>query len=194
MNIVIDHFKGLARFSGREGRKSFWIWAALNLGLSMVMAAAVMVPMVIDMFTRIERFADEHPELVTRTYGPGSYSVQVKGHHPELMPDFSAVMTGFGLSVSLTVALLAAAVVRRLHDTGRTGAWGLLPLPFLAAGLVLMPGLFKSFEGAGEPDLGMFFLLFVNNLVYLASLGVLIALLAGKGTAGDNRFGPPPPA
>jgi len=192
MQLVSGHLKGLLSFSGREGRKPFWIWAALNLVLSMAMMAAVMVPTMIDMFSRIERFADEHPEQVTRTYGPGSYSIRIEGDHPELMPDFSGMIGWIGLGTMLSVILLAAAVVRRLHDSGRSGVWGLLPLPFLTAGMVMMPRLFDQFAAGPEPDLGIFFAVFLNNLAYLAALGVLIVLLALRGTPGENRFGPPP--
>ena len=51
-----------------------------------------------------------------------------------------------------------------------------------------MPRLFHM----ADPDLGLFALLFANNLIYIASLVLLVVLLTGRGTAGDNRFGPPP--
>lgn len=38
----------------------------------------------------------------------------------------------------------------------------------------------------------LFGLLFLNNLFYLGALGVLILLLAGAGSKGDNRYGSPP--
>jgi uncharacterized membrane protein YhaH (DUF805 family) len=99
------------------------------------------------------------------------------------------------ITVAATVVLLAAAVARRLHDRNRRGYWGLLPLPFLAAGLALMPGIFERAAAGREiPDPRLFLALVLNNLVYLAALGFLIVLLAGPGTTGPNRFGPPPPA
>ena len=38
----------------------------------------------------------------------------------------------------------------------------------------------------------LFFLLFLNNLLYLVALASLIVLLVLGGTAGPNRFGPEP--
>ncbi|MFM5950063.1 MAG: DUF805 domain-containing protein [Novosphingobium sp.] len=188
-----QHLGGLLNFSGREAPKPFWLWAAFNLALQFAATFAVIMPMMFGMFQAIERFADAHPDQVTRTYGPGSYSVQVHGYHPELIPDFSGLFLRLGAMLLVNILLLAAAIVRRLHDCDRTGAWGLLPLPFLATGFVMMPRMFDEISsGRGEPDISQFLLLFFNNLIYLAALGVLIVLCARPGTPGKNRFGPPP--
>ncbi len=42
------------------------------------------------------------------------------------------------------------------------------------------------------PEMSAFLALVLNNLAYLGTLGLLIVLLAGPGTRGPNRFGPPP--
>jgi uncharacterized membrane protein YhaH (DUF805 family) len=191
IEFFAGHIRGLLGFSGREARQPFWLWVAFNMALQMLGAMALMVPMMFGMFSKLERFADAHPDQVTRTYGPGSYSVSVHGYHPELMPDFSGLIGWFGLGAAITVFLLAAAVVRRLHDCDRTGLWGLLPVPFLAAGLILMPGLFNAVAASDEPDMRLFFALSLNNLVYLAMLAVLVYRCAQPGTPGENRFGPP---
>jgi len=189
---LVDHLRGLTRFSGREAPKPFWTWVAINIGLQMVAAMMIIGPMITDAIMRVESFADAHPNQVIRSYGPGSYSVQVHGYHPELIPDFSGVSSAFGIAALVTVLLLAASVARRLHDTDRNGAWGLMPLPFLAIGLAVMPRLFASMGDGQDFNLNLFFGLFINNLVYLATLGVLILLCAKSGTPDENRFGPPP--
>jgi uncharacterized membrane protein YhaH (DUF805 family) len=187
-----EHFGGLLRFSGREARQPFWLWVAFNMALQMFVALVTMIPMMVSTFGNIERFANEHPDQVTRTYGPGSYSVQINGHHPELMPDFSGMFIWIGLGALLTVILLAAAVVRRLHDCNRRGAWALLPIPNLAIAMMVMPSLFGGFSEGKEPELSLFFLMFFNNLFYIVLLVVLAVLCAQPGTPGENRFGPPP--
>ena len=186
--LVGYHLKNLANFRGREERRQFWPWVGLVMVISMGGMASAIAPVIHDAFAKVRRFAIEHPDQVTATRGPGSYSVQVHGYHPELLPDLDALVGGAGVVVTGAVLLLAAAVVRRLHDCGRRGLWGALPLPFLASGLALMPRLFHM----ADPDLGLFALLFANNLIYIASLVLLVVLLTGRGTAGDNRFGPPP--
>lgn len=183
------HFRGLLDFSGRESRKPFWLWVAFCLSTQMVLLIACMMPMMVKAFMQIERFAAQHPEQVTRTYGPGSYSVEVHGYHPALFPDMSGFMVANSIGASLVVVLLAASVCRRLHDSNRTGAWGLLPLPFLMTALLLFPSLMPGATRGVAPDMGLFFASVANNFVYLAAIGVLVFKLVQPGTHGENRFG-----
>ena len=90
------------------------------------------------------------------------------------MPDMGGIMAGAGIVAAILVALLAAALTRRLHDRGRSGYWGLLPIPFIVFALIAMPHVFTQ-----TPNLVLFFLLFINNALYLASLITLIVMLAG---------------
>jgi uncharacterized membrane protein YhaH (DUF805 family) len=93
-----------------------------------------------------------------------------------------------GIVCAVAVLLLAAAVVRRLHDRDMSGLWGALPLPFLIAALAMMPGLFTRHS----LDIGLFTALTACSLLYNATLIALIFLLAGGGTAGHNRYGGEP--
>lgn len=191
MDNLKFHLRSLLVFSGREPRRLFWPWVAAVMVLNMATAMLAIVPIFVSFFASVSRFAREHPEQATVTSGPGSYSVQVHGNHPEFMPDFGGFMAVSAIAALVTVLLLAAAVARRLHDCNRSALLGLLPVPFLAVGMVIMPVVFGQALHGGEPDIGMFLLLFGNNLAYLTMLGVLIALTAGKSTTGENRFGPP---
>ncbi|WP_395333885.1 DUF805 domain-containing protein [Novosphingobium sp. BL-8H] len=182
------HLVRLAKFSGREGREKFWPWAGIVIGLIFLASFAAIGPMMARSMAKMQQFARDHPEQSTVSAGPGHYQISIQGHHPELMPDFSAVSGAMEAIVAVAVVLLAAAVTRRLHDTGRSGAWGLLPLPFLLIGFIQMPKLFAM----PEPDMRLFGLLFLNNLCYLGSLGVLVLLLARSGSKGESRYGPPP--
>jgi uncharacterized membrane protein YhaH (DUF805 family) len=92
---------------------------------------------------------------------------------------------------AIFVALIAGSAVRRLHDSGRSGWWILLPLPFLATAIWGMQQVRSSFRAGGDPD-SLFGLLMANNLVYLAVIGFLVFLLARPGSAGPNRFGADP--
>ena len=192
MELVKSHLAGLVRFSGREARQPFWLWAALVVGFNMAAMMLFMIPAMVGTFSRIEAFAAAHPDQVTRTVGPGSYSIQVEGHHPELMPDFTMIFGASLISAVLSIVLLAAAVTRRLHDSDRRGVWGMVPALFLIGGFVGMSYMFASFLGPDEPPMGLFVALLLNNVVYLVSLGVLEVLLALPGTPGENRFGPLP--
>jgi uncharacterized membrane protein YhaH (DUF805 family) len=189
MKSIKFHFGHLFSFAGRESRDVFWPYVAGVIVVSMAAMMAVMVPIMASTFSRMRQFAIEHPDQATITRGPASYSISIEGNHPELVPDFGGLIGGIAIATAIAVILLAAAVARRLHDRGRSGFWGLMPLPFLASGFLLMPRLFK----AAEPDFSLFGYLFLNNLIYLAALGTLVVLLAGAGEPRDNRYGPFPP-
>ncbi|MGH6745963.1 uncharacterized protein DUF805 [Novosphingobium sp. PhB57] len=182
------HLVRLAKFSGRETRAAFWPWAAVVVGLVLLGGVAAMTPQVLASMAKMRKFALEHPDQATITSGPGHYEISIEGHHPELMPDMGPFVLALEGTMAVLIVLIAAAAVRRLHDTGRSGAWALLPLPFLFFGFSRMPVLFA------DPvfDTRLFGLLFLNNLCYLAALGALILLLARSGKPGENRFGPEP--
>lgn len=188
--ILRYHLTGLHRFSGRDSVDRFWVWAGTVVFLMFIGFSLAVVPFMAGSFARMDRFARENPELATRTAGPGHYSVSIEGHHPELMPDFGPFI---GLTIALTIVamlLLGASLVRRLHDSGRSGRWALLPLPFLLGGMWGMKLLFGNM--AAEPDLRVFALLFLNNVIYLGTIALLMLFTMLRGTPGDNRYGPPP--
>lgn len=187
MRTITHNLTRLISFSGRQPPRIFWPYAGFVVGLSFVASFALVIPVMASTFERMQKFAEEHPDQATVTRGPGHYSIQIEGYHPELVPDFGTLIAGFGVIAAAAAVLLAAAVARRLHDRGRSGFWGAMPLPFLATGMTLLPGLFRL----DPPDFTLFGLLFLNNLVYLVSLAVLVVMLARRGDPEENRYGPP---
>lgn len=175
-------------FRGRQTRAQFWPYAAVITALALAIVFYIVMPEVASSFARVQRFAAEHPELATVTRGPTSYSISIEGHHPELMPNFSRVFLGIAAVAAVGVLLLGGAVVRRLHDSGKTGFWALAPLIFLLIGASAMPTLFAQ----ANPDLTLFFLLLINNGLYIASLAYLGLSLFSASTKGENRFGAQP--
>lgn len=182
------NLRNLLNFRGREPRGRFWPYAGLIIALTVVAAYVVMRPEFTASLARMQEFALAHPDQATIESSGSSHSISVRGFHPGLMPDIGAMLPGLGLVAVVAVPLLAASVARRLHDRGRTGWWGLLPLPFLAAGFLMTRSLFTL--SAFEPML--FVALLANNLIYLGSGLFLIVQLAGERQAGDNRYGADP--
>ncbi len=182
----------LLNFKGRATRSQFWPYVAFVFFLSFAGMGAIMLPEMAASMEQMQQFSKDHPEQATVRQGPGHYSITIHGYHPELMPDFNRVVSLTFIGVAAIILLLAAAVARRLHDRGKSGAWGLMPLPFLGFASALMPMLFAQI-GQGEPDpssfMGWFFALFINNLLYLVSLVFLVVLLCGASTKGENRYG-----
>lgn len=190
-NPIARGFRNLARFSGRDTRGQFWPYAGVVFALVFLACGGVMAFVMNDLFAEMQQFAAEHPEAATIQSSPGSYSISVDASHPEApMPDLGAFFATLAGMVLTMVGLLAAAVSRRLHDSGRRAFWGLMPLPFLLFGLTGFPIMMTQAMASEAPNLGLFFLLFFNNLFYMVALVSLIVLLTLRGTIGPNRFGP----
>ena len=192
-SIVRSIHHNLARvadFSGRETNKEFWPYALFLIFGSGVVGMLVVLPTVLDSLRRMQRFALEHPDQATVTSGPGTYSIEIQGYHPELMPDFSSFLLITAAANGFILVLLAASITRRLHDSDHRGWWAFLPLPFAVSGTFLMLKIFAMAADSGTPDPRLFFTVVANNLLYLGLMGFLILLLARPGTPAPNRFGP----
>ena len=184
---IRHNLAGLVRFSGRETRAEFWPYAIFLFLLSMAVGTVVAVFVVADMFVRLQRYLIAHPEGL-----PPPARGQPATLPPELMPDLAAMMVPSTVANVLFGLLLAAAVVRRLHDRDRTGLWGLLPLPFMIVGMANQDAA-VAFATAHRALSRMEMLMFMTTPLLWLSVIVLIVLLAGEGTNGPNRFGPEPP-
>jgi uncharacterized membrane protein YhaH (DUF805 family) len=180
-------FAGLLRFRGRESRARFWHYAGFVLVVTQIAALAALIPIL----AQFQRYALAHPDRAHVVSGPGYYFVELRGEAPELAPVMTSLFKVAAVVAAILVILLAAAVIRRLHDRDRRGYWGLLPIPFLAAGMVLMSEM-SAGAGSEQPDMPPFLALIANHLAYLYGLALLVYFLVGKGTPGPNRFGPPP--
>lgn len=191
MNSVVHGLKGLIRFKGRDPRGLFWPYAAVVVVVAMIAMGAIMIPEINASFDRMARYVAENPGSGSVTYSTSGAEVAVEGYHPELMPDFGKLFGGMRIVIAGLFVLLAAAVTRRLHDTGRSGLWGLPPIILLASATVLFPFAMDAMMVGEHPDLRPFFLAFANNVLYLAALGLLIVFLILPGKKDANRYGPP---
>lgn len=148
---LFEHFRLLFTLKGRENRGSFWPYAALVFG---ILAACNMLLMIPIMMTMGHPFG-----------GDGAPSLPNFGY-------YFIVMFGIG------ILLYGAAMIRRLRDSGRSGYWVLMPLPFILASSIGMTMLFQApFEG-NPPDMRLFQMLFVSNGLYMLSLIALVVLLS----------------
>ncbi|MES2055709.1 MAG: DUF805 domain-containing protein [Pseudomonadota bacterium] len=190
--MVWRGLRKIASFSGRDSLGQFWMYAGAVLGLAMASWMAVVIPTIVLSAAAMQRFAVEHPDQAEVQSGPGSYSISIEGNHPELMPDLTGLTAAMSVIMAVVVVLLASALVRRLHDRGKSGFWALPTFILLTSGMILMLNLFADIGSGKEPDIRLFTVGFLNNLAYLASLVVLIVQLVQRGSAEANRFGDPP--
>lgn len=190
--LILANLHGLLRFGGREDRQGFWIWIAIVF----VIVQAVMMVLIMPKFAAL--FSDmqtglangglsgetglQNGEAALPPASPqGPDNVLLNFHQAQ-----QAIFTATIWSAGIFVILCAAAVSRRLHDAGRRGFWGLVPLPMLAFGL------WQAITVIGEMRFERFPLLMAVNLAYLMSLAWLVFLLAKPGDPEPNRYGPPP--
>ena len=179
-----EHFKRLVDFNGREDRASFWPYAAVAFIIIMVVGMFIFVPMMARTMAEMQQYSAQHPDQATVTSGPGQYSISVEGRHPEFWSARSMALY-LAVTFGLAILLYAAAVVRRLHDRGKSGFWGLMPLPFIIYSSIMMPRVFVS---AGEPGMTLFFSIFFSNMLYIVTLIWLIVWLAGPSEPAPNRY------
>jgi len=148
---LFEHFRLLFTLRGKENRGSFWPYAALVLGILMACNVLLMIPMMMPMAQPFDG-------------GGGSH-----------LPDFGyyfIIMFGIG------ILLYGAAAVRRLRDSGRSGYWALMPLPFIIASSIGMTMLFRSPFDGNPPDMRLFQMMFISNALYMLTVIALVVLLS----------------
>lgn len=184
-------YSNLLNFSGRDTRGQFWPFALFNVALALLVWLPFFAIEFMASFTRMREFAEANPDKATIESGPGRYSITIHEHVPGLAPDFDAMMLPLAFVIPVLIALLAAAVARRLHDTGRGGWIGLVPAIIFLTALFVMREIFSDLERGARSDL--FFVGFGLNLAANVSLVVLVVLLCMGSEPRENAYGPPPP-
>jgi uncharacterized membrane protein YhaH (DUF805 family) len=177
-------FGGVLRFSGRDGRGLFWPWAIFVFLLMQAVSILVMIPVMFSGFMRVIQAVQKQDF----SSGAGPDPAAVERATAQMMAGLGWLWIPTALIDAVMVALLAAAVTRRLHDRDRTALWGLLPLPFKAIGVAFMPATFAFALAPTQPNPAMKLLL-LQAPFFWGSLLWLCFLLAGEGTKGPNRFG-----
>ena len=127
---AIKHGLGnIINFTGRDARQPFWYYVLFAYIATTMFSMVAMVPAMIDMFRDIINAAKA-------------------GSSPEVAQQVMAnSMSGLFGSVGWVsmvvgaafIVLLAASLVRRLHDSDMSGWWALLPGGLQAIGIALMP-------------------------------------------------------
>jgi uncharacterized membrane protein YhaH (DUF805 family) len=178
----------LARFSGRDTPGRFWPWAILVFILGTIASFAVMLPPMMRAMLNMVQMLDAARHAGGREPTPEEVSdVFMTQYAAEL----GALWLPMGAISLVSALLLAAAIVRRLHDRDRTGLWAPMPLPFMAISIANMPaGLAVVTGRRGLTPLEL--AASSAGSLYMLTLLVLIVLLVGDGTRGPNRFGPDP--
>ncbi|HEV2186978.1 MAG TPA: DUF805 domain-containing protein [Stellaceae bacterium] len=185
---IIYNFRNLARFSGRNTRAQFWPYAIFLFIAQTIISLTMMLPFIYSVMTKTFLFVLQHPGKPGVPVNPADQKAFGQVMQGIMADTQSMLMTATPILTAVFVILIGAAVARRLHDRGMSGYWGLMPLPFTIIGLAAMPKTFEAWPY--HPNLGLFGLLMLNSMLHLTLAILLIVLLAQRGAAGANRFGP----
>jgi len=163
MEWMLLPLKRYAEFNGRSRRMEFWMWVLFT----------VIVSIVLGVIDNLLGFSTSRSTLTTSSTG-AAFST------------FSSMGILGGLWSLGTLIPSIAVGVRRLHDTGRSGWWILLPLgPYIL-------GILFVVMGAVSGSLALAGLGGVLTLIGLVCAIVLIVFYCLPGTPGPNKYGPDP--
>jgi len=161
MGWYIAVLKKYAVFSGRAGRREYWMFILFNTVIHLVLHLSRYLPSMI----------------AWRSYARTGF---VHGALPGI--ELFLIVLFFVYLLAVLVPGLAV-VVRRLHDTGRSGFWLLWGLPALGIAMII-----RWFYDIGHrtvsPEWGL--------APIAAVVVVIVVFTIGKGMPGDNKYGPNP--
>ncbi len=180
-----------ADFNGRSRRSEFWLWVLFRILLGSTIGAIASSLL----FSGIDfaHIATSSPEAMHERMWGG-------------MTNYMRVMPLLSL-INLALLVPSYAVgVRRLHDTGRSGWWIVLPLVVAIVGTILFlvfggTALFHLLQAGDHPSeaqglqfagqlIGSLFLFLL--LPILVAEIVMLVFYVTEGKRGPNRFGPDP--
>jgi uncharacterized membrane protein YhaH (DUF805 family) len=176
----------LLTFAGRENREPFWLWMLVVYVAQTVISMIASVPMFVWMFQRIGHAVATH-------------DIDKLKDQQAMFHDMAPLMTWLAVvSVVLGVlfmVMVAAAIVRRLHDGNRSGWWAvpvaLLNIASQVSSLMMMAA-GKLTPVPGHPFAATQQSFGLIQFVALLAVVILVVVLILPGTDGDNRFGSDP--
>lgn len=176
----------LLNFNGRDARQTFWYWVLAVYVSTVIVNIVVTMPiMVRNMFQAMR----------TATQMADEKAAQEVMNHAMAGSMEPVIWLSIAMGVAMML-LFAASFVRRLHDSGLSGRWALIPAAFQVAGLVAMPGqmakvtdfLDKGPDVASNPMAYMQGQLGYSAIAWIAIIA-LIVLGVRKSEPDPNRFG-----
>jgi len=182
----------LFNFEGRDARQTFWYYVLLLYLLTMAITFLVAIPGYVRMISGMVHTATLNPG------DPAAINGLMASSMGELMS--SMLWVSFGTAI-FTTLMLAASLVRRLHDSDLSGYWALLPAAAQVGALSLLPWQIRQMktmvEGMYSSDPATAMGAFQNQFQLVSMIGwipwiALIVFGVRKSTPGPNRYGAAP--
>lgn len=191
LEAVRHCLSNLTSFDGRDSRQTFWFYVLALVILNVAISTLASVPMMAGMM-----------EGVFRGIGSG---IPEEAITEQMMAEMGAwIETTIWISVAtgvLMAALVIAAMVRRIHDSGHSGWWVILPLAAQLASLAITVSLIDEMRDfmtvatnpenleaivARQQRYALYGLVGWIPLLFILVFGLL------KPTEGPNRYGDQP--
>ncbi len=215
MLAAIRHGLGnLLNFGGRDARQAFWYYVLFVYLVTLAITLIVIVPTMIESIMAGVRQGMAANQAGDSAAAQLAIQAQIAG----MMGNTMSTMVGVGLVTQVVILLLlAAAFVRRLHDSDLSGWWALVPAAIQIADMFVAPAMMRralaammrralaammrralaamTLSAPGDPMAGLSAMQGSMNgagLLGWAAILIVIALGVRKSTPGPNRFGEAP--
>lgn len=200
LNAIKHGLASVLNGSGRDARQAFWYYVLFLYLVTMAVSMVFIMPIMMqNMFAGIQQgIAQGQAQGQDPAAAQAAVQAIMVDSMSEMMPKivWMGVATGIGM-----LLLLAAAFVRRLHDSGLSGLWALVPAACQAFSVAAMPSQHAAMQEAmrtanlNNPMVGMSMMrgsMGAGQLLAWVAMGVVVALGVRKSSPGPNRFGEAP--
>ncbi|MBO9671443.1 MAG: DUF805 domain-containing protein [Sphingobium sp.] len=184
------NLSNLVNFSGRDARSTFWYYVLFVVILRFAGGIAISLPMTVRATAAAMEAAQARADVAT-----------INAKMMTLVAETMPMVVWLGVALALVTALLlAASIVRRLHDIGMSGWLVLIPAGLQGVVLAQAPAAIARvkealarFDGSTAPDPATM-MQGQSTMVLLGWLPALFIIVVGliKSNDGPNRFGEAP--
>jgi uncharacterized membrane protein YhaH (DUF805 family) len=196
---AIRHGLGnLINFEGRDARQAFWYYMLFLYIVTLAITMVVTVPMMLQGFmTGIREGIN-----ASQSSDPVAAQAATQAAIANAMRGTISTSMWLGMVTGLLMlAGLAASFVRRLHDSGLSGFWALIPAAIQVGNLALAPMMVRQMMDnlthttPGDPTAGIQAMqgsVGAASLLGWAAIIAVVVLGVRKSTPGPNRYGEAP--
>jgi uncharacterized membrane protein YhaH (DUF805 family) len=180
------HFKHLLAFYGRDSRQTFWYWFLFVFILNMIASFITTLSVMMDAVTAGYDVAKGGDEVAAQTAMLSQMAVSIK----------RVIMVSLAVGL-VNVVLMAAPLVRRMHDSGNTGLWAIVAAAIYLLSLALTwlraddsVALMRRLATASDPQtvFGLQSHFALDGLIGYVPLIIVIAFGLLKSTPGPNCY------